>query len=141
MSKVRPPLEPSLELTQAIKLIKQVRGPVDLVPGGSIEASISIRGWSPAAVAAQPDPGRWTHVSCNLRDPKTGEWYFGQEAPSPQSQAVTHDGQTFTWRARPLKAWVIGREHLELVFTFSDASTNPPEYGSPVRFTLRIVKG
>lgn len=139
MSKLRPDLEVSLAATKAMKLIAQTQGPVDLVPGGSIEASISIRGWNAAAVAAQPDPDRWTHVTCHLRDPKTGEWYFGQEAPSPDSQAITHDGQTFTWNARPLKAWVVGREHLELVFKFSDASSNGPEYGTPVRFTLRIV--
>jgi hypothetical protein len=141
---LRPKVESALLLDKsiAIDLPRSVHaGATNLIPGGTVEVSIAIRGWSHPAVAAQPDPDRWRHVACNLRDPKTGESYFGPGAPVPQCQAITHDGQTFTWTAKPVKAWLAGREHLELILSFSDASANPPEHGSPVRYTLKIVNG
>lgn len=111
----------------------------ELIPGGSIEVRVTIRDWTPENIAAQPDPGRWKYITCELRAPKSTDYYFGDGAPAPQ--AIERDGQTFIFEAKPGVLWVKRLEHLEVRLSFCDQNGNPPQYGSELLHTLRIVKG
>lgn len=128
-------LEKSLasRLKKAIELLEVDK----VVSGGTVKVGIRIQGWNAGAVGQQPDPGRWTHVSCHLFCDQASPSFYWFAEPA-RSQKITHDGQQFYWTFKLDKHWAEGKRVL-IVIQYSDDSGNGPEYDEVVTAPLDIL--